>query len=264
MSKSRKNNKKSGRASPKLLKQLSNKSNKVEQLIENISGIPSNTTLKERRKVGLKHLKKQMKKLGKRDRKRKTRGFRMNLTKHKNKARAHNTAQQLAAAGEGGLITVSTPPTRKIIGQPKLKMEGGGDGAFDMPLDEETGSGTGNMQKSLKSQGSRNQLGGFATSFIPAPGVPGSDVAKMKFLGDNAVQGWADSLMDGNVKNLEKPCNRGGGKSRSKKKRRRKSRKRTKKRKRKTKRRGGRRSRRRRRRSRRPQLRFSKMPPLYL
>jgi hypothetical protein len=255
---------KSGRASPKLLKQLSNNSNKVEQFIKNIS-LPSNTTLRQR-KVGLKHLKKQMGKLEKRDRKRKTRPFRMNLTKHKNKVRAHNTAQQLAAAGEGGLITVSTSPTRKIIGQPKLKMEGGGDGAFDMPLDEETGSGTGNMQKSLKSQGSRNQLGGFATSFIPAPGVPGSDVSKMKFLGDNAVQSWADSEMDGNVKNLEKPCNRGGGKSRSKKKRRRKSRKRTKKRKRKrkTKRKGGRRSRRRKRRKSRPQLRFSKMPPLYL
>lgn len=160
----------------------------------------------------------------------------------------------------------AVPFSRAKIGNKKLKMEGGGDGAFDMPLDEETGSGTGNMQKSLKSQGSRNQLGGFATSFIPAPGVPDSDVAKMKFLGDTSVQGGADSEMDGNVKNLEKPCNRGGGKSRSKKKRRRKSRKRTKKRKRKrkTKRRGGRRSRRRRRRSRRPQLRFSKMPPLYL
>ena len=47
-----------GRTSPKLLEQLSNEPVEVEKFIENISGIPSNTTLRQR-KDSLKHLKKQ-------------------------------------------------------------------------------------------------------------------------------------------------------------------------------------------------------------
>ena len=161
---------------------------------------------------------------------------------------------------------VAPPPRRRKARCSKCNVQGGYRGGgdegdqFNMDLDEETGSGTGNMQKSLKSQQSRTQEGG-AGSFIPAPGVPSNGVEGMSFLANNATQGKADSEMDGNVANLEKPCKRGGRKTR----RRRKRRKSRKKRKKRTKRRGGRRSKRkRRRRSIRAKLRFSKMPPLYL
>jgi len=261
MSKSLKNNKKSGRASPKLLKQLSNKSNKVEKFIENISGIPSNITLRQRRK-GLKHLKKKIGKLEKQDRKRRTRGFRMNMTKYKNEKEAYRKAQQLAALAEGGIVTVGTPPTRK-----KIKMEGGGDGEFDMQGDATTSSAQGALDSSINEQKGRNsmdnelkgQLGG--ASFIPPAGMDMGDAMSLKGVADSITQGRASAVGDNDIP--RKPCGDGvakGGRRRKRRTRRRKSlfkKKRTKRRK-------TRKKRRTRKRKVLKKLRFSKMPPKYL
>ena len=277
MSKSRKNNKKSGRASPKLLKKLSNKSNKVENFIENISGIPSNTTLRQRKK-GLKHLKNKIGNLENQDRKRRTRGFRMNMTKYKNEKEAYRKAQQLAAQAEGGIVTAGTPPNKK------LKMEGGGDGEFDMQADATTSSSQGALDSSVSDQNSRNntdnelkgQYGG-AGSFIPPAGMDGGDAMSLKGVADSITQGKASAIGDNDIPG--KPCGddvaTGGRKRRRRKslflKKRTKKRRKRKKRRRSRKR--GKSSRRirgyvgkfpRRTRKRLKKLRFSKMPPKYL
>jgi len=187
-----------------------------------------------------------------------------------NTKRNHNARISMQAIHGFGAV-----PYQK---QKKLKMEGGGDGEFDMQADATTSSSQGALDSSVSDQNSRNnmddelkgQYGG--ADFIPPAGMDGGDARSLKGVADSITQGRASAVGDNDIPG--KPCGDDvatGGRKR--KRRKRKSifkKKRTKKR---------RKSRKRRKSSRRTRgygvkssrtrkrlkkLRFSKMPPKYL
>lgn len=183
-----------------------------------------------------------------------------NSKNKRNTKRNHNARISMQAIHGFNAIPISRAKTNK-----KLKMEGGGDGEFDMQADATTSSAQGALDSSIGEQKGRNsmdnelkgQLGG--ASFIPPAGMDMGDAMSLKGVADSITQGRASAVGDNDIP--RKPCGDQAAIGGRRKKRR------TRKRRRKSKKRKTRRTRRKRRTRKRKvlkKLRFSKMPPKYL